>query len=111
MDIATFDRHFPEFSEVDENFKQAKLIEAQAYMGVGLPGSRWGSFGVPGALPTQTDFAQGNLAADYIVTSPLGTGFRLESAGDGDSAYRKKFEALAEAICGPFAFVPGAIPR
>ncbi len=109
MDLATFKMHFPEFKETDAQLVVAKLQAAAAEMG-GPDFSVWGPFAQPGALPTITDIAQGNCAADLLITSPFGTEMRKadEDADSGPTSYRKVFERLQISVGGGFA-VAGVI--
>lgn len=97
MDIATFRLQFPAFSQTDGKILQAKLNEASARMG-GPDQRRWGSYSTAGQPLTQADFAQGNLAAYYLICDPMGTETRMDPTKAKESTYFKKWEELMYSV-------------
>ena len=102
MDLVRFLATFPEFEETSPAFVQAKLAEAAANMGMGGSGggqASWGSFSTPGQPLTTADIYHGNLAADLLMSSPLGASTLLVSQNNGEpSYYRKRCNELESSI-------------
>jgi hypothetical protein len=102
---------YPEFRQADSVLVAAKLAEAATRMGMAGDGQNvWGPFALPNApgappvQPTTADVAQGALAAHYLITSPFGTGLRIDmSKSNGDSVYLQKFKDLEASVAGGFS--------
>lgn len=99
---------FPEFRDTDQTMIAAKLNAASARMGMSGDGQNiWGPFApiaAPGTPQSMTiaDWAQGNLAAHYVITSPFGTALRLDPKSNGRSSYLLVFEDLELSVAGGF---------
>jgi hypothetical protein len=104
VNAATFVQHFPEFRDVDATLIEAKLAEASSRMG--LPGNEatWGCFATQGQPAKIADTAQGNLAADILITSPTGGATLMVADKSGKpSVYRQAYDDIVTGVCvGPF---------
>ena len=102
MNVAIFLQTFPEFAETSPALIQAKLAEASASMGMNGTGGgqlAWGCFASLGQPITTADVAHGNLAADLLISSPLGASTLLVSQNNGKpSYYRKRYLELEQSI-------------
>ena len=99
MDVATFQRTFPEFQQTDAGLIQAKLNEAALEIGR----AAFGSFAASGSPITLADKAQAYLAAHLLTQNPLGQATR--SAPDkGESVYLVEYKRLLG-----IAALPGSV--
>ena len=111
MQVATFVQLFPEFAETNAIAVAGKLTLAATRMG-GPDTTVWGSFAPAGAQPAFADYAQANLAAHLLMTSPTGTSTLLAAnqGGKVSTAYFEEFERLELAMCSGAVVAGGGTP-
>jgi hypothetical protein len=107
---AAFNQNFPEFiaGGTSPVLILAKLNQAAARMG-GPDFSVWPQFAQPGALPSLSDIAHGNLAAHYIQSAAFGTETRLKPS-ESKTGYWEVWEDCCDSVAGGF-ITSGEVPR
>ncbi len=111
MTPAAFLQCFPEFEGVSPTLIGAKLAMAATRMGMAGDGVNvWGPFAPQTNTPSLAsmalaDVAQGNLAAHYLIASPMGASTLLvaNKAGKSSSFYLEAFGELEQGVAGGFA--------
>ena len=98
MDVTTFQTHFPEFRDTDPTLIGAKLQEAAIMMG-GPDPQIWGSLSTAGQPLTLGDVAQGNRAADLLISSPEGLATLMTGDRSKPSLYLQKYNELVSSLC------------
>jgi hypothetical protein len=115
VQIDQFIASFDQFRTVDPVIIASKLAEAAARMGMpggSGPGARiWGSYAAPGQPLQLSDFAQGNLTAYLLSSSPTGNATALDGRQDtAKNHYLQEYEKFQDMVGGGFVVANGGFP-